>query len=386
MVFPTSLQHIGSYAFYDTVNLQSLNLPAGLETIGHSAFGQFGVSVNESSPIHSVEIGPKVRWIGYDAFDAYPIAQFRVDTANQAYTAKDGHLLNKSGTIFIHAAYTHAGTLNIPQGVNHLAFHSLSMCDEITSLVLSDSVVSMDANVGLPEKMTSLSVGRGLARWDNVADTHYLEQVTIHQQNPYFILYDSCIYSRDLTTLYACLNKSPKITLADTLVTIEETAFSPAAGYNDTMTELNLGASVAYLFGDMFKGCRALEAVNIHEDNPDYLSSDGLIYTKNGVSLILCPQGKTGNVAIRIGTSTIWKYALYGNLKCAKVVIPAGVMTIRKGNLVSYRSEPLPVQLPESLEKIYPDMFRSPNGYQVTCLAGSAADAFARSRSTTVKN
>ncbi len=384
VVFPASLKHIGSYAFYDTTNLQSLTLPEALETIGHSAFGQFGVSVNTASPVRSVEIGPNVQWIGYDAFNAFPIASFTVSSLNEYYSAKNGHLLNKSGTVFVQAAYTYKGELEIPSGVNHLSFHSLNMCDSITGLVLPDSVVSMDEYIGLPDSMTALSVGRGLACWDNISDTYYLEDVKISTENPYFILQDGCIYSRDLTVLYANLNKAATLTVADTVTTIEETAFAPKNGYNETLTEISLPATVDYLSGELFLGCRALQSVVIHEDNPDYVSSDGMIYTKNGVSLILCPQGKTGTVSVKVGTATIWRYAFGGQQQASRIVIPEGVTNIRKGNFVSYRKEVLDLQLPGTLVNIYPDMFRSPDGYSITCPAGSAAETFARSRSVNV--
>ena len=386
VTFPASLQHIGSYAFYDTVNLTSLTLPDSLETIGHSAFGQFGVSVNTASPIKTVTIGPNLRHIGYDAFDAFPIGVFVVDGGNEYYRAKNNCLLNQSGTVLVHAPYTATGKLEIPQGVSHLAFHSLSMCDGITELVLADSVVSMDAHVGLPDSLKKLTVGRGLARWDNISDAYYLDSVVIRNENPHFVLHDGCVYSRDLTTLYATLNKAAKLHVADTVTTVEDTAFAPRTGYNETLTTIDLPATVTYLEGEMFLNCRALEAVNVHEDNPNYLSAEGMVYTKNGVSLILCPQAKTGTVSVRVGTSTIWRYAFYGQQQASRIVIPEGVKTIRKGNFVSYRKDILDLQLPSTLEKIYPDMFRSPEGYSVTCPAGSAADAFARSRGTQVSN
>ena len=170
------------------------------------------------------------------------------------------------------------------------------------------------------------------------------------------------------------------------MTTVEDTAFAPRTGYNETLTTIDLPATVTYLEGEMFLNCRALEAVNVHEDNPNYLSAEGMVYTKNGVSLILCPQAKTGTVSVRVGTSTIWRYAFYGQQQASRIVIPEGVKTIRKGNFVSYRKDILDLQLPSTLEKIYPDMFRSPEGYSVTCPAGSAADAFARSRGTQVSN
>ncbi len=384
--FPAGLKEIGSFAFYDTLGLQSLQLPDSLEIIGNSAFGQFGVSVNTASPVTSVTIGPNVRHIGYDAFDGYPIGRFEVSSQNRHYSANGGHLLNKSGTVFLHAAYTYTGVLGIPEGVNHLAFHCLNLCDGITSLVLSDTVVSMDRHTGLPDAMTNLSVGKALSRWDNIADAYYLENVSVSEINPYFMMYNNCIYSRNFSTLYACLNQDPVLTIPEGVTTLTDTAFAPDTGYNKTLTELHLPSTILYLSGEMFRNLPALERVEIAEGNASYASHEGLIYTKNGVSLILCPQAKTGTVSVKIGTATIWRYAFYGQLQASRIVIPEGVMTIRKGNFVTYRPEVLDLQLPGTLEKIYPDMLRSPDGYSITCPKGSDADIFARSRGAEVRN
>lgn len=386
VTLPEGLKEIRSYAFYDTLGLQSLQLPESLEIIGNSAFGQFGVSVNLASPVTSVTIGPNVRHIGYDAFDAFPIGNFQVDSRNAYYSAKNGHLLSKSGTVFHHAAYTFEGTLEIPAGVNHLAFHSLNMCDDITALVLSDSVVSMDAHTGLPEKMKSLRVGKSLTRWDNISDAYYLDSVQISDTNPHFVMVDGCVYSRDLNTLYACLGEQASVSVLEGVTTLADTAFAPATGRNTTITAIQLPTTVSYLSGELFMNLTALENVTIAEDNPYYASHDGLVYTENGVSLILCPQGKTGTVSVKVGTSTIWRYAFYGQLQASRIVIPEGVMTIRKGNFVTYRSQTLDLKLPSTLENIYPDMLHSPGGYSVTCPKGSAADVFARSRGASVSN
>jgi len=383
VILPEGLKEIESYAFYDTVNLESLVLPDSLEIIGNSAFGMFGVSVNTASPITTMTIGPNVRHIGYDAFDAFPIGVFVVDGGNDFYRAKNNCLLNKSGTVLIHVPYTYTGALEIPEGVSHLAFHSLNMCDGITALTLPDSVVSMDANVGLPEKLQKLTVGKGLSCWDNIADAAYIDQVQISSGNNHYVLKDNSIYSADMTTLYLYRGTGTSLDVPEGVVTLADTALSPGEA-SKTLTHLQLPSTVKALTGELFRNLEVLEAVQIHEDNASYASSDGLIYTKNGVSLILCPQGKTGNVSVKIGTSTIWLYAFYGQLAADKVVIPEGVMTIRKGNFVTYRSQPLSVKLPGSLEKIYPDMFWSPGSYTVTCPAGSTAETFARSRGTQV--
>ena len=385
VVFPEGLREIGCYAFYDTVNLQELKLPESLEYIGNSAFGKFGVTINTASPVKSVFIGSKVHHIGYDAFDAFPISSFVVGALNPNYSAVNDCLLNKNGTVFYHAPYTHTGVLTIPSGVNHLDFHCLNLCDGITELVLPDSVVSMDKYIGLPDNLNKLTVGSNLIRWDNIMDTCSIAQVEISNANRSFVMKDDSIYSKDMTVLYVYRGTGSSLTVPEGVKEISDTAFAPGACSSE-LKKLSLPSTVQFLFGEIFKELTSLEAVEISENNANYASSDGMIYTKNGVSLILCPQGKTGNVSVKVGTTTIWRYAFWGKLQADKIVIPEGVENIRQGNFTAYRSDVLSVQLPGTLKKIYPDLFRSAQCYSVICPAGSTADAFARSRGMEVKN
>ena len=384
---PDSLKIIDSYAFYDTVNLEAINLPDKLEIIGHSAFSTFGVDSNAASPVTTVTIGPNVRWIGYNAFDGYPISNFQVSASNQYFSSVNGSLLNKSGTVFLHAPYTLQGKLEIPNGVSHIAFHALYKCDGITELILPDSVVSMDAQIGLPDSLTKLSVGKGLNRWDNIADTHYIKTVEISTSNPNYIMLMDSIFSKDFKTLHAFREKGDYFMVPDGVVEIADQAFCPDADYNTTLEHIYFPASITYLNGDMFKNLRGLKIIDVAADNQNYATYDGLLYTKNGVSLIACPQGLTGSVTVREGTITIWEYAFGSNLQATEVHMPGSLSTIRKGNFTNrFVKDPLQLYLPASLTEIYPRMLSSRTSYVVHCPAGSAADSFARARGVEVVN
>ncbi len=381
VIFPESLKVIESYAFYDTVGLTELTLPAGLESVGHSAFSTFSVGGNEASAVTSIHLGAQVQWVGYDAFDAYPIAEFTVDSGNRSYSAKNGCLLNKSGTLFVQAPYAMEGVLEIPAGVSHVGFHALNRCDGITQLLLSDSVVSMDEYVGLPEKLEKLTVGSGLKRWDNVTDTVYIETVEIPVTNHTFSLVGGDVYSKDLSVFYVSRSTAPNVYVLDSVTTVAPNAFCPKGGSNSTTRSITFADSVNNLTGETFKGMTALESIYVPNSSPYYSVDKGLLYTKDGTQLIACPQALTGTVSVKAGTVIITPYAFSGSLKADRVVLPGGVTAIRRGNFTGYRSgEPLVVELPASLTDIYPDMFYSPSGYRVKCPAGSNASVFATAR------
>lgn len=65
----------------------------------------------------------------------------------------------------------------------------------------------------------------------------------------------------------------------------------------------------------------------IIEDNPYFKSIDGIIYTKNGESLVLCPPGRTKKVVIAEGTKNI-ETGAFENSKVKSVICPDSLQNI----------------------------------------------------------
>lgn len=91
--FPDSLKVIGDYAFYGCTMLESLLFPENLERIGHAAFAS--ALLLEGNSFLAVELGPKLSWIGKDAFSGYSIDQFVYSDTDKNVISSDDQLLNK---------------------------------------------------------------------------------------------------------------------------------------------------------------------------------------------------------------------------------------------------------------------------------------------------
>lgn len=373
VTFPASLSKIESYAFYDCNNLQELNLPQSLRHIGHGAFASHSVSVNNESPIKTINIGPKVEFIGYDAFDSFPVTEFRVDSGNDYYSSINGCLLNKSGTAFIKAPYMLSGTLDIPMGVNEIKWHALSQCDLITALNIPDSVVSIDEDIGSPDSLTKISIGAALMNFGNISDCHYYTDISISANNPYLVYKDDAIFSSDMSILYYTKAKET-VTVPEGVIKISETAFCPKTGRNTVTKVINLPASLDLIEGKPFVNLYELTDINVASGNGYYQSENGLLYSNNFALLHHCPQGKTGSVTVNSKVVTIYENAFYYSCKAEKVIVPEGVAAIRRGNFISHGGEGvMELVLPASLTEIYPKMLRSADKFKVTAPSGSAA-------------
>ncbi len=78
----------------------------------------------------------------------------------------------------------------------------------------------------------------------------------------------------------------------------------------------------------VFALCDKLKEINIDKKNANYKSVDGVVYSKDGETLIYCPEGKTGEYIIETGVTSIDNYALSYCKKLTKVVLPLGVKKI----------------------------------------------------------
>ena len=67
----------------------------------------------------------------------------------------------------------------------------------------------------------------------------------------------------------------------------------------------------------------------VYDDNPRYVSIDGIVYTRDGLAIVAVPCGKSGCVKIREGVKTI-KWAAFCKSAANKVVCPQSLRLIDK--------------------------------------------------------
>ena len=91
---------------------------------------------------------------------------------------------------------------------------------------------------------------------------------------------------------YATNNTITKITIPDTVTTIEGSAFA----YLDALTSINIPKNVTTIGVAITRGNHKLSQINVDEDNPNFISADGVLYNKKNnlpYELLEYPLGKT---------------------------------------------------------------------------------------------
>lgn len=107
------------------------------------------------------------------------------------------------------------------------------------------------------------------------------------------------------------------------------------------LTTVTLPKSFKQFFNVPFYGCSHLEEINVHQDNPNFTSIDGVLYSKDKTILIKYPKGKQGtDFTIPDTVTEILFHSFYNLLILENVIIPLNVTKI-KGK--AFQSERLSV-------------------------------------------
>lgn len=110
----------------------------------------------------------------------------------------------------------------------------------------------------------------------------------------------------------------------------------------------------------------------VYDDNPKYISIDGIIYTKDGLMIVAVPCGKSGCIKIREGVEVI-KDSAFDKSAASKVICPQSLRLIDKYAFRSsvYLTE---IVLNEGLKKIGTCAFYDCESLTTTTIPSSVDD------------
>lgn len=131
-----------------------------------------------------------------------------------------------------------------------------------------------------------------------------------------------------------------------------QTVVADSAYYkNIEITSLEIPASVEAFGNNVVDHCFKLTHLNVHADNPHFKSIDGVVYTKDGKTLVLCPPGKTGEFVVPAYATVIAPYAFRTCKKITSIVLPEGIQEIPDGAFVGCWGLEK-INLPQGLKRI----------------------------------
>lgn len=282
IIIPDGVTSIGDWAFDYCTSLTNVTIPDGVITIGEYAFAY-------CDSLADVTIPASVTSVGSAAFaDCPSLAAITVAAGNSNYLSADGILFNKDQTTLIQCPGGKTGSYPIPDGVNSIGYNAFGGCASLTNITIPDSVTT-------------------------IGDYGFL----------------------------GC-SGLPGMTIPNSVTSIGGYAFSGCTN----LPEITLQAGVTNIGTAAFAGCYSMSAITVNPTNPAYSSLDGVLFDKDGSTLLECPAGKAGIYAVPEGVASIAMFAFLNCRGLTGITIPASATNIenyaffRVVNLVAFTVDP----------------------------------------------
>lgn len=149
------------------------------------------------------------------------------------------------------------------------------------------------------------------------------------------------------------------ISLSEVRIPEGVTSIGYAAFYNcASLHTLRIPAAVSYIGEDAFSYCGNLSALEADPGNPRFCSIDGVLFTKDGLTLLCCPAGiGTDEYTIPAGVTAIGACAFQGCGGLVAVRIPDSVTAIGGAAFLDCRSLQ-GIRIPAGVTRIDGEAFR----------------------------
>ena len=230
-------------------------------------------------------------------------------------------------------------SVTIPDSVTSIGDCAFSYCS-LTSITIPDSVTSIGryafesctflTSITMPDSVTSIG-GYAFYR------CYSLTSVTI----------PDTVTSISDHTFYSCSSLT-SITIPKSVTSIGNEAF----GYCSALTSVTIPRSVTNIGNEVFYHCTSLTELIVHPANPNYMSIDGVLFTKDGTKLIQYPLGKSDtSYTIPIRVTSIGDYAFYYCQSLTSITIPDSVTSIGDWAF-SYCQSLTSITIPDSVTSI----------------------------------
>lgn len=249
---PAEVKVVLPYSVHNQKNLVNITLNEGLENIGKGAF-------YNSVKLEALHIPASVNFLGAGILlNCKGVKTFTIDENNTVYNT-DGNLIYSGNTLVMYMGLS--SEVGIKDGITSIASGVFMNNNVVTSVKIPDSVkeVGVKAFNG-SDNLKSLEIGSGLK--DIAADAFSalksLQTIKVSADNPYFKAENNILYSKDGKRLILCAarNGLTELDVAEGVTEIAEWAFA----YHATLKTIRLPDTVKALGAYSFYECRAAES------------------------------------------------------------------------------------------------------------------------------
>lgn len=301
----------------------SITFSEGYTKMGKGCYGK-------SENLTKVTFPKSFTTMGTNCFEANnKLTFFEVVDGNTTFkNNNEGWLLSADGTTLQAYPTGISGNVTIPSSITTIAPTAFNACGNVQEIKIPSSVTNIEAGI----TGSFLAVG-----------TYF----RVDANNPNYKDVDGVLLNRNGTELitfpkdYTGTLPGGKYVVPSTVRTIKGNAFShtstvlksidlsntetiamQAFDYARGLEKVDIGSKVSSIEDGAFLNCDNIKEYVVDSNNPNYVSDDGIIYSKDKKTLYLCPIAKTGSYQILEGTETVKGKAFYSS-KLSSIKFPS---------------------------------------------------------------
>ncbi len=339
VTLPTSVRSIGYGAFRGCTVLDNVELPTGVTSIRQETF-------KGCAGLKNIVLPSGLAYVGDDVFvDCGELIYSEYD--NGQYLGNESNpylLLVKSKSSGITRCTVHddcrimtAGVFRgcvglqevvLPEGVTVIGDNAFEGCVVLPEIILPRSLRSIGKQafkgcdgmgvVEVPRNVRNIGLGA-------FAYCGGLTEINVDEHNVNYSSEDGMLFTKNKGTLLLCPRaKAGELVINESVDTIRPIALRGCKG----LTSVIIGSGVSDLNLKALGECTALTEINVDEHNVNYSSEDGMLFTKNKSTLLLCPRGKNDSVEIPSMTSVIGDEALKGCSEVKEILIKGRISKV----------------------------------------------------------
>lgn len=265
ITIPSSVKSIGDYAFGNCSSLQVAKFSTGNQYVGSRMF-------MSCKKLTTVTLSDTIKSVGYKAFfNCEKLRKINIPGSITTINKSAFELCYKIPEIYINVAKVQSG---IFRSTN---LKTLTLGDKVTTLE-KDSLSSLTVD--------TLYIGKNVKTiYGDSFDGASIENIVVDENNPYYVMKDNVLYSKDMKTLVKCfINEIPENATFDipkTVTKIETMAFKGktysafnlpeklqyigdyAFSDSDNFTKLSIPDTVTYIGEGAFSGCYSLSDIKL---------------------------------------------------------------------------------------------------------------------------